>query len=112
MEEYCDSHYLKACHQLTYFEIIRPVPDLSMAEIHEDPKNVMLPPPLRRLPGRPRKNRRRKSSEGALGPGVTKRSITIRCDTCKRFSHNNRKCQRALVAATRSNSRSSKVTAT
>ena len=77
-----------------------------MVDIHENPEDVILPPVLRRLPGRPRKNRRREPGEGPSGVGTARRSATVRCDICKQFGHNKRTCQRDSVAATRSATRS------
>ena len=99
MEKFCDSHYYKSCYQLTYADIIHPVPDLSTVEINESPKDVVKPPYLKRLPGRPRKNRRREVDEGSSGPGTIRRSTTVRCDTCKQFGHNKRTCQWTPIAA-------------
>ena len=52
------------------------------------------PPILRRLPGRPRKNRRRELGEQPTGLNVARRSNTIKCQTCKRFGHNKHTSQR------------------
>ena len=94
MASFCDHHYTKACYQWTYFDIIHPVPDLSMVEYREDPEDIVLPLHLKSLPGRPRKNRRHEPGEGPSGPGVARRSTTMRCDNCKQFGHNKRTCQR------------------
>ncbi|XP_075654909.1 uncharacterized protein LOC142625087 [Castanea sativa] len=46
------------------------------------------PPSLRRLPSRPRKNRRREPGKQPTGLNVARRSNTIKCQTCKRFGYN------------------------
>ena len=66
---------------------------------------VVLPPPLRRRAGRPRRNRRRALDEGAPAP-QHKRSISFRCSKCGRFGHNRRTCQGAPVAEKRGSSTS------
>ncbi|KAL3534433.1 hypothetical protein ACH5RR_002894 [Cinchona calisaya] len=64
-----------------------PMPELM-------PKFV-LPPPLRRTPGRLR-NRRREVDDAAPS-SQTKRSNTVKCSNCGAFGHNKRTCQRAPV---------------
>lgn len=54
---------------------------------------------LKRLPGRPRKNRRKEPGETTAGSGQARRSTTVRCDNCKQLGHNKRTCQRAPVAS-------------
>lgn len=46
------------------------------------------PPSLRRLPSRPRKNRRREPGKQPTSLNVARRSNTIKCQTCKRFGYN------------------------
>jgi hypothetical protein len=52
------------------------------------------PPILRRLPGRPRVNRKRSVIEGPSGPHDARRSSTVRCGNCREFGHNILGCQR------------------
>nr|XP_027066437.1 uncharacterized protein LOC113692247 [Coffea arabica] len=80
----------------TYSGMIHPIPHEKRWPplIDVTPKTV-LPPPLRRAPGRPRVNRRRGPDEP--GQSVAKRSTTMRCGNCKAFGHNTRTCQRAPV---------------
>lgn len=82
--------------------MIHPILDHTMwTTIEGDP---LEPPPLRRLPGRPRKNRRREEDEPPAGTSVVKRSHTLKCTNCGYFGHNKRTCQRAPVRG-RSNAR-------
>ena len=78
MEEFCDQHCNKSCYQLTYGDIIYPIPDLSIVDIRENPEDVILPPVLRRLPRRPRKNRRREPGQGLSSARTAKRSAIVR----------------------------------
>ena len=94
MHDYCDVAYSRDSFLKAYEEIIHPVPALSMVEIHEDLKDIVMPPVLKRLPSRPKKNRRREQGEVIGG----KRSSTVKCCNCKAFGHNKRTCQRAPVA--------------
>ncbi|KAF8408008.1 hypothetical protein HHK36_007148 [Tetracentron sinense] len=94
LEEYCDEYYSKATYLRAYGGIIHPISDESMWPVgnHE----VVEPPPFRRLPGRPKKNRRRELDEPTPG-SQSRRSSTIRCCICKQFGHNKRTCQRGPV---------------
>ncbi|GAV91949.1 hypothetical protein CFOL_v3_35334 [Cephalotus follicularis] len=56
--------------------------------------DLIQPPPLKRLPGRPTVNRKREAGEPVAG---IKRSSTVRCGICGGLAHNKRKCQRAPV---------------
>ncbi|KAF7844335.1 uncharacterized protein G2W53_001240 [Senna tora] len=49
VEDYCDSYYSKEKYTTSYSSVISPLPDLNTLEEIE-----VLPPPLRRLPGRPK----------------------------------------------------------
>jgi hypothetical protein len=102
VEEYCDSAFHKSYFQLTYSEIVFHVADLSMVEINERPEDVVLPPFLKRLPGRPKKNRRKEPWECPQTGTAAKRSSTVRCDNCKRT------CQRAPVGSNKKASESSR----
>ncbi|KAH7862304.1 hypothetical protein Vadar_002703 [Vaccinium darrowii] len=57
----------------------------------------ILPEVPHRLPGRPRKVRRRAVDEPAAGTSESKRSQTVKCTWCKEFGHNKRTCQRGPV---------------
>ncbi|KAL4643744.1 hypothetical protein ACB092_02G114100, partial [Castanea dentata] len=61
-----------------------PLLDLNDINADEDVE----PPSLRRLPSRPRKNRRREPGKQPTGLNVARRSNTIKCQTCKRFGYN------------------------
>ncbi|XP_060183045.1 uncharacterized protein LOC132612999 [Lycium barbarum] len=58
---------------------------------------TILPPDLRRRPGRPTRNRKKAADEGATSQ--SKRSCTVRCSTYKHYGHNRRTCQGAPVRA-------------
>jgi hypothetical protein len=94
---------------LAYSDIIHPVPDLMMVELNERPEDVVLPPLLKRLPGRPKKNRRKEPWEGTETGTVAKRSSTVRCVNCKQLGHNKRTCQRAPVGSNKRRTSSTQV---
>ena len=95
IEDYCDSYYSNGRYIMAYGEIIQPIHDESMWP--EAPGDAVQPPPLRRMPGRPRKNRVREEDEGAAATSIMRRSNTVRCCICKEIGHNKRTCQRAPV---------------
>ncbi|KAH1033540.1 hypothetical protein J1N35_045714 [Gossypium stocksii] len=50
----------------------------------------ILPPPLRRPPGRPTKVRKKEPDEGQTTDRLSKRGVEMRCSKCKRIGHNKR----------------------
>ena len=104
LELYCDAYFSKATYIRAYSDLIHPIPDVSLWPPLEVTPSSVLPPPLRRLPGRPRKNRRREADEGAPS-SQTRRSSTLRCALCKQYGHNKRTCQRGPVTDRRRHAR-------
>ncbi|KAF7826730.1 putative transcription factor interactor and regulator CCHC(Zn) family [Senna tora] len=92
-EDYCDSYYSKEKYTTTYSGLVSPLPDLNTLEEVE-----VLPPPLRRFPGRPKKSRRREKDEVAPSD-VRRRLSTVKCTNCEMLGQNKRSCQRAPVKA-------------
>ncbi|XP_028102732.1 uncharacterized protein LOC114301971 [Camellia sinensis] len=91
LETYCNTMYYKHIYFKAYGEIIHPIHDESLwGPVLGD---ELKPPPLKRMPGRPRKSRRREIDEAA----PSKRSCTVRCIICKEIGHNKRTCQRAPI---------------
>lgn len=93
VEDYCHVAYTVDRYFAVYSNIIHPQPDLGILPMPTE--DIMQPPPLRRLPGRPRKARRMQPSE-KMG---TQRSTTLRCSICKAIGHNKRSCQGAPVGS-------------
>lgn len=81
LEDYCDSYFTLEKYMVTHEGMINPMPDLSSVPV---PSNSILlqPPPLRRLPSRPYKNRRREEGEKGAGD-FRKRVSSMKCDICK-----------------------------
>lgn len=89
VDDYCDPYYNKEKYTTTYSRLVSPLPDPNTLE-----EENVLPPPLRRLPRRPKKNRRREKDEDA--PSNARRLLsTIKCSNCGNLGHNKRSCQRA-----------------
>ncbi|KAI8557838.1 hypothetical protein RHMOL_Rhmol04G0042000 [Rhododendron molle] len=93
IEDGCDPSYKLEAYMQCYGGMIHPIRDHRYWE--PDQFHKLDPPPLRRMPGRPRKNRRREADEAPAGASHMKRSQTLRCTNCKEFGHNRRTCQRA-----------------
>nr|XP_027069168.1 uncharacterized protein LOC113694535 [Coffea arabica] len=106
LESYCDAAFSRDQYLKTYAFMINPIPHMNRWPPMEDvTPAVVLPPPLRRRAGRPRRNRRRAPDEGAPA-SQHKRSISFRCSKCGAFGHNRRTCQGAPVAEKRGSSTS------
>ncbi|KAF7842517.1 uncharacterized protein G2W53_004815 [Senna tora] len=58
VENFCDAYYSIEKYITTYSGLVSPLPGLNTLEEID-----LLPPPLRRLPGRPKKSRRREKDE-------------------------------------------------
>ncbi|XP_043697286.1 uncharacterized protein LOC122648089 [Telopea speciosissima] len=91
---YCDPCYSVERYKLAYREVIHPLTSLDeLAVVPGD--DMVLPPPLKRQPGRPKKNRR---EPGEPDPSdFRRRSNAVRCDVCKQIGHNSRTCQGGAV---------------
>ena len=88
-EKYCHQFLTKEDYLRTYSENINLIPDeVTCPIVEHDP---ILPPLIRRMPDRPKKNRRREPNEPPL-TSQSKRSTILRCCICKDFGHNKRTC--------------------
>ncbi|KAG5539399.1 hypothetical protein RHGRI_019818 [Rhododendron griersonianum] len=95
LEDYCDMYFHKDYYLKAHGGIIHPIPDQTRwINVGGD---TVEPPPLRRLPGRPRKSRRRDVDELEAGTSQSRRSQTVKCSICLEFGHNKRSCQKAPV---------------
>uniref|UniRef100_A0A5B7ARQ4 SWIM-type domain-containing protein n=1 Tax=Davidia involucrata TaxID=16924 RepID=A0A5B7ARQ4_DAVIN len=104
IEEYCDVAFFKARYLAAHQHILHPVVDPRMWNTEGVVGDPIDPPPLRRLPGRPKKNRRREADED-VGSSQARRALSLRCTNCNQFGHNRRTCQRAPVRGRGQNSR-------
>ncbi|XP_021774652.1 uncharacterized protein LOC110738561 [Chenopodium quinoa] len=100
------SPYFKGrAYKSTYAEHMHPMPDQTQWPSFNLPD--ILPPPVKRSAGRPKKQRRRGASEARKG----KRHSTIKCSLCKELGHNMLTCAakkqiaaaEATTAATKNN---------
>lgn len=85
MEDYCDAYYIKEKYNASYSNLVFPLPNPNILE-----EVILLPPPLRRLPGRPKKSRREKDEDA---PSNARRVLsTIKCSNCGHLGHSRRSC--------------------
>ena len=98
IELYYHHYYSKETFLMAYNEFIHPILDVTMAEFRSgvDPVEPSL---LRRMPGRPKKNRRREPGEPAAGEKNARSKSTVRCNFCHRLGHNKRTCPRSTIGS-------------
>ncbi|XP_071902604.1 uncharacterized protein [Coffea arabica] len=107
LEKYCDPLFTIEVYQRTYSGMINPVSDeRNWPDMPEVTLATLLPPPLRRAPGRPKKNRRREADEDASLAQIG-RSKAFRCSLCQSYGHNKRTCERVPVKAKKGSNASS-----
>ncbi|KAL5817272.1 hypothetical protein ACOSQ3_025650 [Xanthoceras sorbifolium] len=86
--DYVHKYLTKEYYLKTYSHAITPIPDQSLWPNDDNP-SIVLPPEKKRMPGRPKKNRKRGTDEGSKH----KKSAVVRCKGCGEFGHNIRTCE-------------------
>ncbi|KAJ8633176.1 hypothetical protein MRB53_026512 [Persea americana] len=90
-EDYVHEAYSKDTFLRCYKNLLKPM------HVKDDwPKtgnSPLLPPEVTRLPGRPKKSRRRKPDEAPNGSKLKTKQTTIKCSKCGNEGHNKRKCR-------------------
>jgi hypothetical protein len=95
------NNYINMCFSLetykkTYQHVLQPVEHESAWPISPNPKP--LPPRVKKMLGRPKKNRRRDPSEPVKsGTKSSKVGTKIRCGHYKNCGHNSRTCSEQMV---------------
>ncbi|KAK1374863.1 hypothetical protein POM88_031056 [Heracleum sosnowskyi] len=64
----------------------------------------LLPPKSRRMPGRPKKHRRREADEIGAGSRMSKKGIAMTCSRCLKIGHNKATCKTSEAETTVDNS--------
>lgn len=86
-----DVCYSKSVYMEAYSHLLRPMKgDLYWP--HTDLPDI-LPPKTRRMPGRPKKARRREEGEVGAGGKISKKGIEMRCSLCLTPGHNKTTCK-------------------
>ncbi|KAK4394358.1 hypothetical protein Sango_1906600 [Sesamum angolense] len=73
---------------------IHPVPDQTFWPHGVDVTPTLLPPIIKRMPGRPKKSRRKEQGEE---PNAIRRSNMVKCKVCNELGHNRRTCPNIQV---------------
>ncbi|XP_014625195.2 uncharacterized protein [Glycine max] len=86
-----NSYYRKSTVLTTYSFIVYPCNGPNLWPPLQTP--VMLPPIMRRAPGRPKKARNKKNDESTKRPYLPRQSRSVVCKNCKAIGHNRRTCK-------------------
>ena len=89
--------YVANCYKITEFNkiydhVLEPVEGMSAWPISPRPKPTA--PGYIKMPGRPKKERKREVGEKPKSKKVSKVGTVIRCGKCKVIGHNRRKCDK------------------
>ncbi|KAL0464005.1 UNVERIFIED_CONTAM: hypothetical protein Slati_0288100 [Sesamum latifolium] len=90
IESYTDNRFSTAKYMKAYRHSIHPIPDPSLwpQDLKVSPSSL-LPPVIKKLPGRPKKSRRKEPGEV---PNTVRRAGVVRCKSCNQLGHNRRTC--------------------
>ncbi|XP_047257688.1 uncharacterized protein LOC124889757 [Capsicum annuum] len=95
---YISHWYNRETYMNTYSFFIQPV--LNMKMWPQSQNISVMPPPVKMLPGRPGKNRKKEEGETKKKTvKLSKRGIDISCGTCHSKGHNKRRCPTGAPAA-------------
>jgi len=87
---YISHWYNRETYMKTYNYFIQPVMNLKM---WPESQNIsVIPPHVRKMPGRPGKKRKKEQGETSKTGKLSKRGIEMSCSTCHNKGHNKRKC--------------------
>ncbi|KAL0364455.1 UNVERIFIED_CONTAM: hypothetical protein Sangu_0543100 [Sesamum angustifolium] len=79
LDSYCDSRFFKENYMKAYKYSIHPVPDQTFWPHGADVTPTLLPPIIKRMPGRPKKSRRKEQGEET---NAIRRSNMVKCKVC------------------------------
>ncbi|XP_076941283.1 uncharacterized protein LOC143610783 [Bidens hawaiensis] len=89
-EQFVHEIYLKEQYLKSYVFTIPPLPSAKYWPSVDYPLD---PPPVKAMPGRPKKNRKKDPHEDPKRPGkLTKHGVQMSCSYCKSTLHNIRRC--------------------
>ncbi|PPS10034.1 hypothetical protein GOBAR_AA10604 [Gossypium barbadense] len=92
LETYVQTWYTKQTQLQTYSNFVCPVRGPKQWASLSNMLPI-LPPPLRRPPGRPTKVRRKEPDEPQTTKRLSKRVVEMRCSKCKIIGHNKGNCK-------------------
>lgn len=82
--------YSKERYLMTYSHFIQPMNNMPMWP--ESRNNLVAPPVITKMPGRPRKLRRKEAGETKVSGKLSKTGLTMTCSLCHVKGHNKRSC--------------------
>ncbi|KAK8660918.1 hypothetical protein V6N13_051824 [Hibiscus sabdariffa] len=110
LENYVDPCYSVSTQKAIYLHFINPVRGENQWSLQQTHLQV-LPPVLRRPPGRPHeKHIRKEADEAPQGTKVSRKGLKMSCTKCGGSGHNTRTCKGPVRANTRPNKRPSTAT--
>ncbi|KAK8689355.1 hypothetical protein V6N13_088076 [Hibiscus sabdariffa] len=110
-ESYVDPCYSVSTQIAIYSHFITPVRGENQWTHQHGMTEIVLPPILRRPPGRPHKKRRREADEApSQGGKVSKKGLKISCTKCGGSGHNTRTCKGPVRGNTRTHQKPSTTT--
>ncbi|KAK4413642.1 hypothetical protein Salat_2777000 [Sesamum alatum] len=89
LDSYCDSRFFKKNYMKAYKYSIHLVPDPTFWPHGVDVSPTLLPPVIKRMPGRPKKSKRNEQGEE---PNAVRISNMVKCKVCNELGHNRRTC--------------------
>lgn len=92
LESYISSCYSVESFNRTYSHCLQPIEGMSNWPESDRPK--LKAPGYVRMPGRPKKERRREATEAPKGTKMSKVGTKIRCSKCKQTGHNKSTCDK------------------
>ncbi|WOL20365.1 hypothetical protein Cni_G29170 [Canna indica] len=96
-DNYVDNYYKKEAYLKTYEFLMEPLTGKDTWPQVEGPH--VLPPPVKKMPGRPKKKRRREVHEEESSSRLSKRGVVMSCSLCKQDGHNRRSCPLRALAS-------------
>ncbi|KAF7840310.1 hypothetical protein G2W53_002608 [Senna tora] len=90
-EDFVHPYYTKETYLRVYEPYVKPANGIAMwPQAGGDP---VMPPPLKRPPGRPKKQRKKEHNETSKPNNVKRRYGEVRCTKCQLVGHNRRTCK-------------------
>ncbi|XP_027773706.1 uncharacterized protein LOC114077597 [Solanum pennellii] len=87
---YVANCYSKETYLSTYAHFIQPMNNMKMFPTSNN--QIVKPPKIRKLPGRPGKVRRKEADEGRKTRKLSKKAVVMTCRKCGTQGHNKRGC--------------------
>lgn len=90
-ERYVADFFKRTTYMKSYLNLMSPMRGSKDWPVSNQTK--LLPPKARRMPGRPKKHRRREADEEGSGTKLSKKGIVMKCSRCLIIGHNKSTCK-------------------